>query len=340
MHPSGRSPRARAVVTGGAGFVGSALATELVDAGSRVTVLDNLSTGSRGHLAHLPGDRVSLVEGDVRDTALCERLLEGADVLFHLACVNLRRALAHPIEAHEVNATATLHLMAAARRAGIRRVVQVSSSEVYGPALAETIDERHPTLPTTAYGASKLAGEAYARAAWHTHGTPVVIVRPFNAFGPRSHAHGTSGEVIPRFITRAVAGAPLVIFGDGSQTRDFTHVTDTARGLRLAAEAEGVDGETVNLGTGWETSVSTLATLVRRLAGTSAGVERRGARPGDVSRQRADARLARTRLGWQPRVTLEQGLRDLVALHRASAPSKTAAVPVASAPDENWELTR
>lgn len=339
MSPGARPPRA--LVTGGAGFVGSALVTELAASGYLVTVLDNLSTGSRDHLVHLPADRVSLVEGDVRDTVLCERLLECVDVLFHLACVNLRRALAHPVEAHEVNATATLHLIGAARRAGIRRIVHVSSSEVYGPALAEAIDERHPTLPTTDYGASKLAGEASARAAWHTHGTPVVIVRPFNAFGPRSHAHGTSGEVIPRFITRALAGEPLVIFGDGSQTRDFTHVTDTSRGLRLAAETPGIEGETFNLGTGRETSVSALATLVPRLAGTSTGVERRRARPGDVSRQRADASRARSRLGWQPRVTLEQGLRDLVALHRASATTAVATgARVASAPDENWELTR
>lgn len=329
-------PTPDVLVTGGAGFVGSALVTDLVDAGHSVLVLDSLATGRRANLAHLPPGRVELVEGDVRDQALVAQLVARVPLVFHLACINLRRALTAPREAHDVNATATLDLVTQARLASVRRFVHVSSSEVYGSARAATIDESHPTLPTTDYGASKLAGEACARAAWHTHGFPVAIVRPFNAYGPRSHAHGTSGEVIPRFITRALQGEPLVMFGDGDQTRDFTHVSDTARGLRLVATRDVAVGGTFNLGTGCETSVRTLATLVSDLTGRPVPVLASPARPGDIGRQAADARRARATLGWTPRVSLVDGLRDLVAWHRSGNGER----PVADEPVRNWEAVR
>lgn len=214
------------LVTGGAGFIGSELVMQLAATGHRVVVLDSLIAGFRENLDSLPTDRVRLVVGDFRDPAVVASALRDVSVVFHLACINLRRALVAPREAHDVNATATLDLLVAARSAGVKRFVHVSSSEVYGSACGASIGEDHPTHPTTAYGASKLAGEAYARAFWQTYACPTVVVRPFNSFGPRSHHEGTSGEVIPRFLLRAMAGQPLVIPGDGQQSRDFTFVSD------------------------------------------------------------------------------------------------------------------
>jgi dTDP-4-amino-4,6-dideoxygalactose transaminase len=172
--------------------------------------------------------------------------------------------------------------------------------------------EEHPTTPTTVYGASKLAAEAHARAFHATHGLPVVVLRPFNAFGPRSHHEGDSGEVIPKFMLRALAGEPLVVFGDGRQTRDFTHVTDIARAIRCAGETDRAIGETFNLGSGREISIGDLARLMARIAGRpDTTLQHAEARPGDVRRLCADAAKAQRSLGFEPRVTLEQGLTEL-----------------------------
>ncbi len=309
--------RETALVTGGAGFIGSELTAQLAAAGHRVVVLDSLVTGRRENLDGLPADRVRLVVGDVRDGDVVTSVLRDVSIVFHLACVNLRRAFVAPREAHEVNATATLDLLIAARAAGVARFVHVSSSEVYGTACAAAMSEDHPTRPTTAYGASKLAGEAYARAFFETTSFPAVVVRPFNSFGPRGHHEGTSGEVIPRFLLRALAGRELVVFGDGEQTRDFTYVTDTARGIFLAGHIEAAAGRTVNIGTGRETSVRMLAEHAAAAADRpDVTVVHVGARPGDVLRQCADTTLAGRLLGFTPEVTLEQGLRRLVEWYR------------------------
>lgn len=298
---------ARVVVTGGAGFIGSELVGQLAAAGARVAVVDDLTNGRRENLAGVLGERVTLRVADFRgETAT--RLLAGADVVYHLACLGLRHSIHSPRENHDVNATGTLALLAAAKRAGVRRFVQVSSSEVYGTARAVPMDEEHPTYPTTVYGAAKLAGEAYARAYHLTYGYPTVIVRPFNAFGPRAHHEGDSGEVIPRFILRCLAGLPMTIFGTGEQTRDFTYVADTARGILLAGTADAVVGETINLGQGRETAIADLAGIVAAALGRPANVVHAEARPGDVRRLLADASKARRLLGFEPEVSLAAGI--------------------------------
>jgi UDP-glucose 4-epimerase len=275
-------------------------------------VLDNMSVGREANLAGLPTGSVALITGDVRDMRVVSSVVQDVSVIFHLACVNLRHALLAPRDAHDVNATGTLNVLEAAREAGVPRFVHVSSSEVYGSACRPTIDEDHPTLPTTAYGASKLAGEAYARAYFGTYGCPVTIVRPFNSYGRRSHHEGTSGEVIPRWMRRALAGMPLMVTGDGLQTRDFTHVTDTARGIVLAASREGTLGETINIGSGHERTLMELADAVGVACGRESVVlEHAPARPGDITRQRADITRARVLLDFEPHVTLADGLRDL-----------------------------
>src|SRR5207247_6543168 len=166
---------------------------------------------------------------------------------------------------HAVNATATLHVLEEAKKADVQRLVYVSSSEVYGTARRVPMTEDHPTFPMTVYGAAKLAGECYTRAFHETYGYPTLVVRPFNAFGPRCHHEGDSGEVIPKFMLRCLAGRPLVVFGDGTQTRDFTDVRDTARGILQAGFGEAAIGETLNLGQGSEIRINDLAREVKEV---------------------------------------------------------------------------
>jgi UDP-glucose 4-epimerase len=303
----------RVLVTGGAGFIGSELVRQLAAAGARVTVLDNLVNGRRENLADIPaGGGPRLVVGDVRDSGLVAELLRGTEVVFHLATLGVRHSLHSPEENHEVNAAATLRLLGLARAAGVGRFVHVSTSEVYGTALATPMTEEHPTLPTTVYGAAKLAGESYARAYHRSYGFPAVVVRPFNAYGPRSHHEGDCGEVIPKFMLRCLAGRPVVIFGDGTQTRDFTFVGDSAAGILAAGLADAAVGETVNIGNGRETPIRELAEAVARTLGRPrADVRHEAPRPGDVHRHCAGTAKAQRLFGYRPAVGLEEGLARL-----------------------------
>jgi UDP-glucose 4-epimerase len=189
---------------------------------------------------------------------------------------------------------------------------------VYGTAQRVPMTEDHPTFPCTVYGGSKLAGEAYARAFHRTYGYPTVVVRPFNTYGPRSHHEGDSGEVIPKFLLRCLAGKPMMVFGDGTQTRDFTYVSDSARGIMLAGTTPKAVGRTINLGSGFELSINDLATTVAQIAGRrEAVVQHDDPRPGDVLRLYADVSQARAVLGYEARVPLADGLQRLLAWYRA-----------------------
>ncbi|MEW5855163.1 MAG: SDR family NAD(P)-dependent oxidoreductase [Myxococcota bacterium] len=304
------------LVTGGAGFIGSELVHQLAWGGARVTVLDNLVNGRRENLQDIPRDNVELVVGDIRDEALVNRLMRGVEVVFHLAVLGVRHSIHSPQENHEVNATATLKLLAAARSSGVGRFVYVSSSEVYGTARTAPMTEDHPPFPLTVYGGSKLAGECYTRAYFHTYGFPTVVLRPFNAFGPRCHHEGDSGEVIAKFMLRCMAGQPMIVFGDGTQTRDFTFVADTASGILAAGMSEGAVGKTINLGSGKEVTILELARIIARVVGVAPRIEHIEPRPGDVLRLIADTTQARGLLGFAPNVSLEDGLTRLHAWYR------------------------
>lgn len=300
------------LVTGGAGFIGSELVRQLAGRGFGVRVVDNLVNGRRENLDGVLNESVELVVADVRDAKSMVPPLRDVDIVFHLACLGVRHSIHSPVENHEVNASATLGLLNTARSNGVKRFVYVSSSEVYGTARTAPITEEHPTLPMTVYGASKLAGESYTRAFWETYHYPTVVVRPFNAYGPRCHHEGDSGEVIPKFLLRCLAGKPMVIFGDGTQTRDFTFVGDTAGGILAAGLSEASVGQTINLGSGKEIQVRELADTIAQVLGRPhAEITHVEPRPGDVLRLLADSSKAKKLLRFEPTVPLRDGLARL-----------------------------
>ena len=309
------------VVTGGAGFIGSELVRQLAATGAPVVVLDTLVNGKRENLAGVTG-RVTLLEYDIRNVASCADILREASTVYHLACLGVRHSVHSPLENHDVNATGTLRLLEASRAAGVPAFVYVSSSEVYGTARWVPMSEEHPTFPCTVYGGAKLAGEAYTRAFFRTYGYPTVVVRPFNTYGPRSHHEGDSGEVIPKFLLRCLAGKPMVIFGDGTQTRDFTYVSDSARGIILAGTTPAAAGRTINLGSGFELTINDLAKTVAQIAERpDAEVVHDQPRPGDVTRLYSDMSQARSLIGYEVRIPLAEGLQQLLAWYRAQKAS-------------------
>jgi UDP-glucose 4-epimerase len=310
--PGGSMGGTRVLVTGGAGFVGSELVRQLCDADAEVVVVDNLVNGRRENLEGLPGDQVQLQVADIRDEARMTELMRGVDIVYHLACLCLRHSLHSPLENHEVNATGTLKVLCAARSAGVRRFVYTSTGEVYGMGRWMPITEDHPNEPTNIYGAAKLAGEAYARAFYITHRFPSVVIRMFNNYGPRCHHEGDCGEVVPRFLLRCLAGYPMVIFGDGTQTRDFNYVGDMARGVLLAGLVDEAVGQTFNLGSGKDISINQLAEEVTKVAGRpKVEVIYDPPRPADIMQLRADATRANKILGFEPKVSLQEGLARL-----------------------------
>jgi len=299
----------RVLVTGGAGFVGSHL-VDLLAPSNEVTVLDDFSVGTRANLSSSP--QTNVLHADIRDVDAIEGAVKQSDVIFHLAVVCLRVSIPDPMASHDVNALGTLNVLLAARDSALQRFVYVSSSEVYGTAHHVPMEERHPLNPMTPYAAAKLAGEAYALSFHRTYGLPATVVRPFNVYGPRAHAEGASGEVIPRFVARAIAGKPLVVFGDGLQTRDFTWVGDTVRGIVKAAECDELVGDCINIARGHEVSVVDIARLVWELTGTRSPIQHQPDRPGDVRRHFAGVERARSLLGFTATVGIEEGLARYV----------------------------
>ena len=329
---------AQVLVTGGAGFIGSHLVDRLLDhtGVAQVRVLDNLVNGSEKNLEGRGDDpRMILQVGDIRDERALTTALMDADVVFHLACLGVRHSLHDPVENHSVNASGTLAVLQMARSRGVDRFIHVSSSEVFGTAHFAPMNEQHPTWPETVYGGSKLAGEAYSRAFHSTYGLPVIVARPFNTYGPRSHFEGDSGEMIPRTIVRLLNGERPLVFGDGEQTRDFMHVRDTARGLVALAECHLAVGRTVNLGAGSEISMNMLCEVIaaaaRRPELTALHLPDR---PGDVRRLIVDASLMRSLTGFGPEVSFDAGIAELVSWFEGSGTSPLEML--AQVDERNW----
>ena len=302
-------------VIGGAGFIGSNLCEALASGGAKLRIVDDYSTGKRENLSRLAKSaNVEVVEADITDQAACQRIVAGIQVVFDLACLGVRHSIGKPERNFAVNGNGTLNLLMAARKAKVERFVYVSSSEVYGSALRIPMDELHPTYPTTVYGAGKLAGEALARAFHLTYKMATMVVRPFNTYGPNSHHEGDSGEVIPKFLVRAMNGLPPIIFGDPTNARDFTYVTDTVRGILDAASCDSMIGETLNIAYGKPATVGEVAEVVLRVTGRGdlrPVMER--PRPGDIHLLYADTTRAQKLIRWKPSVALEEGIGALLA---------------------------
>ncbi len=300
---------ATALVTGGAGFIGSHLVAALSAAGARVRVLDDLSSGRAENLAGLDAE---LVRGDVRSEEDCARACAGAAWVFHLAAmVSVQESLARPAEAFARTAGGTANVFAAAQAAGARRVVNISSSAVYGDATGVPAREGEEGRPLSPYAAAKAAGELQAQAVWSALGQEIVSLRFFNVYGPRQDPHSPYAAVIPLFVAAARAGEACTVFGDGAQTRDFVHVHDAVAACLLAAGApREACGEAFNVGSGSAITIAALAEKIRAHFG-GPPVRHSPARSGEVRHSVADPARAARRLGFHASVSLDDGLRGL-----------------------------
>jgi UDP-glucose 4-epimerase len=308
------------LVTGGAGFIGSHL-VEALAAGRPVRVLDDFDTGQRSNLAGIrPAPEIQ--EGDVSDPAAVARAVAGAGVVFHLAALaSVQRSLDDPVRTHQVCDTGTLHVLDAARRAGVRRVVYAASASAYGIPTGEVQTEDEPVRPLSPYAAAKLAGEYHAESFTASFGLETVRLRFFNIFGPRQRADSPYSGVIALFVHALLAGRTPRVHGDGLQSRDFTYVADVVQALTRAADTPGVAGRVYNVGTGRGTSILELVAVLNRLLGTDRQPEHGPPRAGDIRHSRADISRARRDLGYEPAVSLEEGLGHTLRWYRESQPA-------------------
>jgi len=305
----------RVLVTGGAGFVGSGLVRRLIALGARVTVLDDLFTGRR---ENLPADGFEFVQGSVCDPPMVEHMVAGAEVVFHCAARNIVVSTRDPRQDYETNIGGTLNVLLAARATGPKRVIYTSSTSVYGNPRYLPINEDDHLSLLTPYAVSKLAGENYCMAFYESYGLPTTAVRYSNIFGPGQDPANPYCGVVAKFAESLFAGRAPMIHGDGNQTRDFTFIEDAVSATLLAATSDRALGEVFNVGTGVETRVNELATLLIRLIGADVKPEHTDRRDVDNIRRRVvNIEKTRRALRWVPEVTLEEGLRRTVEWQRS-----------------------
>jgi UDP-glucose 4-epimerase len=303
------------LITGGAGFIGSHLCDIYTKKGYTVLCLDNFMSGNLMNVRHLLSYRnFKLINGDVRDFNLLEKIMRNVDTVFHLAAqIHVDRSIVEPRLTYEINVLGTLNVLEAARIYDVRRVIYVSSSEVYGSAQYVPMDENHPLNAPHPYGASKIAADRMCRAYIETYNMDICIMRPFNIFGPRQKDTGYGGAV-SIFTKRVLANMPPIIYGDGEQTRDYTYVKDILVAFNKILNYEKPLKEPINFGTGREIKIIDLANKIIELCGKKGELEpvHVAPRPGEVRRLVADFSRARRILGWEPKYTLEDGLREFI----------------------------
>jgi len=301
--------RTKAVVTGGAGFIGSHLVRRLLADGAKVTVIDDLSTGRSENIEGVP---VTVVERDLARDAVTD-VLEGVDVIFHLAAVpSVPRSVRDPVRSHQAAATATLKLLEAARESGVRTFVNSSSSSVYGDVASPPMRESMPTVPRSPYAVAKLAAEGYTRVFAQLHGMRTVSLRYFNVFGPRQDPTSAYAAAIPRFITAYLRRERPQVYGDGRQSRDFTYVDNVVEANLAAAAAPKLSGESVNIAAGNPRTVLDVLEAISKEFGYSLSPVHAPDRPGDIRDSHADLSVARSLLGYKTSVDFQTGLRRTV----------------------------
>ena len=318
----------KALVTGGAGFIGSHISEELCRRGSEVIVLDNLSLGTPANLAwKKTGDKIDLVEGDIRDRELLAKLMPGVDWVFHQGALpSVPRSVAEPLESNAQNLDGTLNVLLAARDAGVKRLMFASSSSIYGNADAPAKHERLPVQPLSPYALQKYAGERYCQLFHQLYGFEAVALRYFNIFGPRQAFDSPYSGVIAKFCTCMLAGEAPAIFGDGSQARDFTFVDNAVSANLLAAEApaEKAAGKVFNVAAGHSIDLLRLVKDINVLTGRKLQPRFEPARAGDVLHSLADISAARVGLGYEVEVGWEEGLRQTLEFYKQVSDAQSA----------------
>ena len=305
------------LVTGGAGFIGSHLAEELVRRGHRVRVADSLITGKRSNLDHING--VEFLEGDLADLAFARRAVDGCEFVLHQAAIpSVPRSVKDPITSHRANVDATLNMLVASRDAGVKRLVFAGSSSAYGDTPTLPKREDMPVNPLSPYALQKVVGEQYLQMFTRLYGLETVSIRYFNVFGPRQDPSSPYSGVISVFATALLENRSPTIFGDGEQTRDFTYVANVVDGVLRACEAPGSSGEVINVATGGRISLNTLFAGMRKLIGADVEPNYAESRAGDVRDSQADIGKARKLLGYQPIVSFEDGLKKTVDWYRTA----------------------
>jgi UDP-N-acetylglucosamine/UDP-N-acetyl-alpha-D-glucosaminouronate 4-epimerase len=300
------------VVTGGGGFIGSNLVRALLARGDTVRVLDNFATGFRDNLAELADD-VEVVEGDLRSYERVHAAVKGTEVVFHQGALpSVPRSVQDPLTTTAVNVEGTLNVLLAARDEGVRRVVSASSSSVYGNTGTLPRTEDQAPDPISPYAVAKLAAERFCTSFSRVYEIETVSLRYFNVFGPRQDPNSQYAAVVPRFISAIAAGRPIVVHGDGEQSRDFTYIANVVQANLLAADAPGASGAILNVATGGSETVNSLADSIGRLLGKPVAKEHEPARAGDVHASWADIALARETIGFEPSVAFEDGLQRTI----------------------------
>jgi UDP-glucose 4-epimerase len=306
----------KVLVTGGGGFIGSHLASQLADLGHDIRILDNFASGQRSNMLSLADD-VELIEGDIQSYERAHNAVTGCEVVFHQAALpSVPRSVQDPLTSNATNITGTLNVLLAARDAGVRRVIFASSSSIYGSSPEMPKREDVLPLPISPYAAAKLACEGYCRSFGDVYGLETVALRYFNVFGPRQDPRSEYAAAVPKFINELMAGERPTVFGDGKQSRDFAYVENIVDANVLAMSAQGVAGQVFNVACGESITINQLLAELRDLLDSDIEAEYVAPRPGDVRHSLADISLARVALGYEPSVNLREGLRRTIEHYR------------------------
>ncbi|MEE9393059.1 MAG: SDR family oxidoreductase [Planctomycetota bacterium] len=312
----------RILITGGAGFIGSNLARALIERGDDVTIFDDFSSGRRSNLDAI-ADRLEIVVGDLRDLDQMQEVSEGQDYILHQGAVpSVPRSMDDPVTSHDVNSRGTLNVLLAARDQKVKRVVMAASSSAYGDSETLPKIESMPTVPKSPYAADKVYGEHLARIFFDGYGLETVALRYFNVFGPYQSPESDYAAAIPRFVTKLLAGERPLVYGDGEQSRDFTHIDNVVQANLLAMVADKAPGRFMNIGIGERITINDVIHTIAEIIGAKVDIDYQPDRVGDVKHSLASIDRARDLLGYEPKVGLAEGLERTISWYRKETKAK------------------